>query len=72
MRFYGGKAERDLVLGNPKQCSNNRAQTAQVLGNAAIDVRQEIEAICPLWRASNASTKRRISRGSGSARRGLA
>jgi DNA-binding NtrC family response regulator len=36
MRFYGGrnlaKAERDLVLATLKQCSNNRVQTAKVLG----------------------------------------
>ena len=36
MRFYGGrnlaKAERDLVLASLKQCSNNRVQTAKVLG----------------------------------------
>ena len=38
MRFYGGrnlaKAERDLVLETLKQCSNNRTQTAKVLGMA--------------------------------------
>jgi DNA-binding NtrC family response regulator len=36
MRFYGGrnlaKAERDLVLATLKQCSNNRTQTAKMLG----------------------------------------
>jgi hypothetical protein len=36
--FYGGrnlaKAERDLVLATLKQCSNNRTQTAKVLGMA--------------------------------------
>lgn len=36
MRFYGGrnlaKAECDLVLATLKQCCNNRAQTAKVLG----------------------------------------
>jgi Bacterial regulatory protein, Fis family len=36
MRFYGGrnlvKAERDLVLATLKQGSNNRVQTAKVLG----------------------------------------
>ena len=38
MRFYGGrnlaKAERDLVLATLKQCSNNRVQTAKMLGMA--------------------------------------
>jgi hypothetical protein len=44
------KAERDLVLATLKQCGNNRVQTAKLLGMAAIDVRQEIEAIClQLW-----------------------
>ena len=38
MRFYGGrnlaKAERDLVLATLKLCSNNRTQTAKMLGMA--------------------------------------
>jgi len=38
MRFYGGRnlarAERDLILATLKQCSNNRTQTAKVLGMA--------------------------------------
>ena len=38
MRFYGGRnlaqAERDLVLTTLKRCSNNRTQTAKVLGMA--------------------------------------
>jgi hypothetical protein len=36
MRFYGGqnlaKAERDLLLATLDQCTNNRTQTAKVLG----------------------------------------
>jgi DNA-binding NtrC family response regulator len=36
MRFYGGqnlaKAERDLLLATLNQCTNNRTQTAKVLG----------------------------------------
>ena len=38
MRFYGGrnlaKAERDLVLATLNLCSNNRTQTAKMLGMA--------------------------------------
>ena len=50
---------------NPQAVQQQSDTDRQDARNVAVDVRQEIEAICRLWRASTASTKRRLSRTSG-------